>query len=424
MRVLAHGVGAVYELPLPLELYLGGAAAVVMLSFFVQAFSRRAEGRGGERPVLGPAAASTVITFLRAVAFVLLILTVVFAILEGGSGFVTTPLLFWVGLIIVTAALQSLAEGVWQTANAWSTIEDLLALKDAPPREIALKLWWLGPLLLYALFWFELVSGEGFDSLAVLIVLLSYTLFVIGFRRALASRWDELDPLSILFGFAGRVAPMRLDRNGLFYRGWLVRLVELNRMPLALFVAVFVLLGSTTFDNVRETVEWNDFVNSSGLASVPNRLVDSVALAFMAVPFLVAFGLAVVVARRWRNGSLLDVARHYAWSLIPIGVAYLLAHNMPLLITGLPQIATQIAEEFGIDLFGRYVPSPRLVWTLEIVIIVGGHVLGVACAHRIALALTADRTAAAKSHVALTVVMAVFTVVTLWLLSLPLVVPR
>jgi hypothetical protein len=421
MMVLAHGVGAVYELPVPLELYLGAAAAVVVLSFFVQVFSGR-DQRVRERSILGPDAATTLVTILRTLAFLGLILTVVFAILEGGSGFVTAPLLFWVGLIIVTAVLQSLFDGVWQTANAWDTIEDLLALKTVPSREVVLP-WWLGPLLLYGLFWFELVSGEGFDSLGVLIVLLSYTLFVIGLRRAAGDRWEELDPLSILFGFAGRVAPMRLNRDGLFYRGWLARLVELDRMPLALFVAVFVLLGSTTFDNVRETVEWNDFVTTSGLASVPSKLVDSAALALMAIPFLVAFGVAIFIARRWRSLAWLDLARHYAWSLIPIGVAYLLAHNMPLLITGLPQIVTQIAEEFGIDLFGRYVPSPKLVWTLEIVIIVGGHVLGVASAHRIALRSTADRIAAAKSHLALTVVMALFTVATLWLLSLPLVVP-
>jgi hypothetical protein len=421
MMVLAHGVGAVYELPVPLELYLGAAAAVVVLSFFVQVFSGR-DQRVRERSILGPDAATTLVTILRTLAFLGLILTVVFAILEGGSGFVTAPLLFWVGLIIVTALLQSLFDGVWQTANAWDTIEDLLALKTVPSREVVFS-WWFGPLLLYGLFWFELVSGEGFDSLGVLIVLLSYTLFVIGFRRAARERWDQIDPLSILFSFSGRVAPMRLGRDGLFYRGWLTRLTDANPIPLGLFAAVFVLLGSTTFDNVRETVEWNDFLTSTRLTAAPDKLVDSAALALMAIPFLAAFGIAIAVARRWHNIAWLDLARHYAWSLIPIGVAYLLAHNMPLLITGLPQIASQIAGEFGFELFGRYVPSPKLVWFLEIGLIVGGHVLGVASAHRIALGLTATRSAAAMSHVALTAVMALFTVATLWLLSLPLVVP-
>jgi hypothetical protein len=421
MMVLAHGVGAVYESPLPLELYLGGAAAAVVLSFFVTALGGRKE-KGPERVLLGPAVASAVVMLLRAVAFSGLIVTIVFAILEGGSGFLTAPLLFWVGLIIVTAVFQLLFDGVWQNANAWVTIEDLLALKNAPSRAIVFP-WWLGPLLLYGLFWFELVSGEGFDSLAVLIALLLYTLFVIAFRGAARERWDEIDPLWILFGFAGRVAPMRLDRDGLFYRGWLARLANTDPMPRGLFAAVFVLLGSTTFDNVRETVEWTDLVTSFDLRLVPDRVFDSVALALMAVPFLVAFGLAVWVARPWQNKGSQGIARRYAWSLIPIGVAYLLAHNMPLLMTGLPQIATQIAGEFGFEVFGRYAPSPRLVWFLEIGLIVGGHVLGVASAHRIALDLTADRAAAAKSHLALTAVMALFTVATLWLLSLPLVVP-
>ena len=420
MMVLAHGVGAVYESPLPLELYLGGAAAAVVLSFFITAFGGRKD-RPPERRLLGAAAASTMVMFLRTVAFLGLLVTIVFAIPEGGRGFVTAPLLFWVGLLIVTAVLQSLFDGVWQNANAWVTLEDLLALNSAAPRAIDFP-WWLGPLLVYGLFWFELVSGEGFDSLAVLIAILLYTLFVIGFRRAARERWDEVDPFWILFGFAGRVAPMRLDRDGLFYRGWLARLTDTDPMPPGLFAAIFILLGSTTFDNLRETVEWTDFVTVSGLTVIPDTIFDSVALALMALPFLIAFGLAIWVARRWQTKGSTQLIRRYAWSLIPIGIAYLLAHNMPLLITGLPQIATQIADEFGFEVLGRYVPSPRLVWFLEIGLIVGGHVLGVASAHRTALRLTENRAAAAKSHLALTAVMALFTVVTLWLLSLPLVV--
>ena len=42
--ILAHGVGSVYELPLPLPLYLGGAAGTVLLSFALRAFADRRPG--------------------------------------------------------------------------------------------------------------------------------------------------------------------------------------------------------------------------------------------------------------------------------------------------------------------------------------------------------------------------------------------
>ena len=80
--------------------------------------------------------------------------------------------------------------------------------------------------------------------------------------------------------------------------------------------------------------------------------------------------------------------------------------------------------EFGLDLFGRYLPSPQLVWFLEIVLIVGGHIIGVLAAHRIALRLAPSHGAAVKSHTVLTLLMSAFTIVTLYLLSLPLVVQQ
>jgi hypothetical protein len=77
---------------------------------------------------------------------------------------------------------------------------------------------------------------------------------------------------------------------------------------------------------------------------------------------------------------------------------------------------------FGtIDAFGGFFASPKLVWFLEIVLIVGGHILGVLAAHRIALRLGESHAAAMKSQYALTVLMSVFTITTLWLLAQPLV---
>lgn len=197
-------------------------------------------------------------------------------------------------------------------------------------------------------------------------------------------------------------------------------------MPAPLFGAIFVLLGATTLDNVRETMQWESFMQSSGLHALPEIVVDSAALLLGLLPFLLPFLGAIWVAQRlWGGqGDVLDVARRLGWSLIPIGVAYLLAHNMPLLITGFPQLFSQIGAEFGLDLFGRYVPSPKLVWFLEIALIVGGHVLGVLAAHRATVRLAPSHAAAVKSHVVLTILMSAFTIVTLYLLSLPLVVPQ
>jgi hypothetical protein len=122
--------------------------------------------------------------------------------------------------------------------------------------------------------------------------------------------------------------------------------------------------------------------------------------------------------------------RHFGWSLIPIGIAYLLAHNAPLFIVGIPQIIRSLADPFGFgwnllgagNTFEGYVPSPRLIWFVEIALIVGGHILGVLTAHRTALRLSDAPGRAVRSQYPLMALMTIYTVTTLWLLSQPLVV--
>lgn len=422
--LLAHGVGRVYESPLPVWLYLVGAAATVVISFVIRAVADRDPTEPEPRVILSSRGTGFVLGMFRIAGLATLGLLVLFAFLDPEPGLTVTPLLFWVLLIMGTLLVSSIVEGVWDRSNPWATIESFYRDEDAAPDAGDPFPWWVGPALLYALFWFELVSGRGFDPIPILVVIAAYTLFALTFRSRRGASWREADPLSILFGFASRTAPLAVDRQGrLTYRGAVAGLDEGRPMSPASFASVFVLLASTTLDNLRETLEWRRALEILGIEHADATLIDSVALLVLALPFLLTFVAAVSVSRRWLSErlSLWETARRFAWSLIPIGIAYVLAHNIPLLIIGIPELLDQILDGFGLDLFSRYVPSPRLVWFLEIVVVVGGHILGVLGAHRVGLRLTRSHQHAVKSHVALTILMSLFTVSTLWLLSLPLV---
>jgi hypothetical protein len=420
--ISAHGVGTVYELPLPLSLYLGGAAATVLASFAIRAVVERTL-RGTERVVAGPRAALVTVEIFRIAALVTLVLAVVFAIIEPQDGLTVAPLLFWIGLVVGTTIVSSIVSGLWERGNPWATIQNLYLLdrEDRPRNDPP---WWVGPLLVYGLFWFELVSGRGFEPGVILLVLLGYSVYTLGLRPARGWRAELSDPFAILFGFAGRVAPFKVDDRGILYRGPVAGLDEPAAMPVPLFAAVFVLLASTTLDNVRETVGWFDFLASSGLDELPDMLVGSLALLVFTLPFFIPFAVAVWVASRWfaDTVSWTEASRRFGWSLVPIGIAYVLAHNMPLLMTGLPLIINEIFDFTSRELIADYSPSPKLVWFLEIGLIVGGHIVGVLSAHRIALRMSGSHAGAVKSHTTLTLLMGVFTIGTLWLLSLPLVV--
>jgi hypothetical protein len=160
-------------------------------------------------------------------------------------------------------------------------------------------------------------------------------------------------------------------------------------------------------------------------------LVDSVALLAFAGLFFLPFLIAIAAARRplRHDIPLARLARHFGWSLVPIGTAYVLAHNVPLFITGIPQIVRGLSDPFErgwnllgtADAFESFFASPRLVWFLEIAVIVGGHILGVLAAHRAAVRLAESQRGAVRSQIALTVLMSLFTITTLWLLAQPLV---
>ncbi len=420
---VAHGVGRVYESPIPVSWYLAGAGLTVLASFFIRAFARR-ERPLPYREVGGTRAAAIIAGFSRVYLLVVFGLVVVFSVVYADSGGFGIPALaFWVCLVILPIVLFSIVGGLWPETSPWTTIEGFYRLEDeveSPTRKVP---WWLPPALIYAFFWFELVSGRGFEPLSILVVVVAYTVYYLSSHRAYGRDFSDAEPLGILFGFAQRIAPFRVKDGTVVYRGFVGGLDEADPMPKGLFAAVFVLLASTTLDNVRETVEWSNFLRATGLGGLDEKLVDSIALLAFALPFLLPFLGCAALARRWARDpvGLWDTARRFGWSLIPIGIAYVLAHNMPLLIIGVPSLAEQLAEGLGSDALGSYVASPQLVWILEIGLIVGGHVLGVLAAHRAGVRITGSHEGALKSHVALTLLMSFYTVSTLLLLSLPLV---
>lgn len=426
--LLAHGVGRVYESPIPVWLYGVGAGATVAASFLIRALSRDELRTRRARRLSGAGFARGAAVVLKIAGLVGLVLLLLSGALVEGRGLVLAPLLFWVALIVGLTALSAVVQGVWDRADPWRVLEQIYRTGDRPAPVAPPS--WLGPLLLYGLFWFELVSGFGFDSRVVAGVALGYTAYVLSLRGRFGDRWVDADPLAILFGFAGRAAPLELRADGLYYKGPIAALDRDEIMPLHLFASLFVLLGATTLDNIRETAAWGALLESARVDDLSPFVVDSASLIALGSVFLLLFAVAIAAAGRSMRADAATLRRRFAWSLVPIGIAYVLAHNAPLLMTGLPNLLREISDPFarGWNLLGTgnlleaYLPSPALVWGIEVVLIVGGHIIAVLVAHRMAVRAAPDHGAAFRSQIALTALMSVFTIGTLWLLSQPLVV--
>jgi hypothetical protein len=112
--------------------------------------------------------------------------------------------------------------------------------------------------------------------------------------------------------------------------------------------------------------------------------------------------------------------------LVPIALAYFIAHYFTLFVFQSQDIVRLASDPlgFGWNLFGTVQNqinfqafSPELIWIVQVVAIVVGHVLGLAYAHDRALELGRTRRESLLSQAPFLLLMVVLTVAGLWSLS-------
>ena len=118
------------------------------------------------------------------------------------------------------------------------------------------------------------------------------------------------------------------------------------------------------------------------------------------------------------------------WSLVPIAVAYHLAHYVSLLATTGQFIIPLASDPFGWgwNLFGTRrhavdlgIVSPAVYWYGAVALIVIGHVLAVIVAHVEATRRFASHRAALLSQLPMLVLMVAYTSLSLWIMAQPIV---
>jgi len=455
--VAAHAFGQRYDLPLPLDFFLAGGAAVVLLSFVVAVVILRPASDHAWQRVLPPvprwlrAAAESTIAALGVFLFLLVLIAGYFGNQESSENIATVLVwvLWWIGLMLVTALIGNIWphldpwSTIWRRARSWLGRPSQAPVEGCPP-------WgaWPAVAMYFVYAWLELASdfGEVPRDLALLVLFYS-----VGAWMAMAlfgeNRWRAgADPFSRIFGLFGSFAPfsrnpigqvtLRLPGAGL-----------LGNHPRALGEIAFVLLvlATVTFDGISETPPWSSAIDwlahSPSLRPVLLSLGDAGIDVLMTantlgllLTGLVFFAVFAVVCRLSAligggvSGS--QAMRAFALTFLPIAIAYPAAHYLSyLLLAG--QLAIPLASDplgWGWDLFGTRghtidlgVISMKTVWYIAVVAIVTGHVVSVTLAHIEALRLFPTRRAALLSQLPMLVLMVAFTSTSLWILSQPIV---
>jgi hypothetical protein len=401
-----------------------GAAGALVVSFAALTVfwpEPRLEGAvpaaaGGHAPGSAgrPGPAGIVLRVLGVAAFLVVLGAATFGddLVSRNLAPVAVYVAFWVGLTIVCA----LVADVWNAGlNPYLTLAAPLSPLDDRPYRLG---HWPAAAGLLAFVWLELVHPSRAEPRVIAALVVAYTAVVL----AGAARWGrpwlrEGEAFAAWFGLLGHIAPIGRDEDTgrLRLRPPLLGLARTVPRP-GTVALVVVALGSTGFDGLTRSSWWSDLVGArSATEAIPLATVGLLgAIGFVALVYLGAMRVASAMTGR-PTAVLADAFVH---SLVPIALAYAVAHYFSLLVLEGQAILALVSDPFnrGWDLFGTVdrsidytVVSPNTIAYVQVAAIVTGHVAGVVLAHDRALALF-PKAVATRSQYPLLVAMVAFTV--------------
>ncbi|MFN2419179.1 MAG: hypothetical protein ABR593_09680 [Candidatus Limnocylindria bacterium] len=472
--VAAHAIGGTFQLPVPLWLYLASAALAVAASFVITSLTARSTGGSqyATRP-MPEALAGVTRAALRVLGLAWWYGAIGVGFLVGDISPLPAVLLWigiWVGLPIVAVLLGNPWPSLSPFRTTFAALEwvarragaDRLDLGVRYPPSLAR---WPAVALLALGIWVELILPGGETAVTVAVLMTGYTILtlagILAFGQIAWLRHAEL--IEVELGWFGRISPLtRRSRSPALcagcdeacdpaqcldcpecsvaaedgerrpeWRSWVVGLTGAVRPAWSDAAFIVLVLAGVTYDGLRETSIGSPIFDAlyPPVASVLGTtspttflLVDTLQLGLVFGVFMAAFAVVATATRvlTRRETSLGALAGRYAVTLLPIAAGYLVAHYLTLVIQGAVWLPSLLLDPL-MSLAPQLDAIPVvLVWYLSVGAIVGGHVVGVILAHRLALQDAPAR--AALSGVPMVALMIGYTVLSLAIIAAPIVI--
>jgi hypothetical protein len=443
----AHGLVGKQDLPIPKYVFAWAAAAVLVISFVGLAVlwpkPRLEEPR--EKRVLRLPVQLEVLSGLIGIAIFAIVVYAGLAGVQTSTANLTPTVvyvLFWVGIPV----LSVLFGDVFRAFNPWLAIgrgtgwlvKRLGAGADPLPYPRRLGRW-PAAFGILAFAWVELAYTNKADPSTLSIMILGYTaLQIVGMSVYGTEAWSRNgDAFGVYFGLFARLSPLHWVRGELRRRAPLAGAPFLDPIP-GTVPLLCTMIGTTSFDGFSQGPLWTG-TNGLGI-QLQHRFLD---LGFNAeVALEIAFtigliGVVLIIGSAYRLGVIgmrsvgenhqaTELGRRFVHSLIPIALAYVIAHYCSLLLYQGQAIAYLASDPLGhgSDIFGTAdktidygVITANGVWYVQVIALVVGHACGLALAHDRALSTYRSARAATRSQYWMLVVMIGFTSLGLWLLS-------
>ena len=398
---LAHGIGGRLDLPVPVSYFVAAAAVVLIISFAVLSVmwpEPRLQDGPRHEPVGLRVRRSRLAATLGVVALLLVIgqmIPALFGLETDATRPTIAPVTVWVVFWLIVPFTGALI-GDWYTdLNPWRTLGMAFRVGATErPHFIARVGVWPAAVGFIAFVWLELVHPTSSSPVTLGVAALVYTLVLVGVMEVVGretglATFDVFTPYNRLIS---AISPLGRREDGrLIWRGWLRALAVVPQWPgLAFFVIVAI--GTVSYDGLTGTTWFRDTFGEFA-QSIPGStvlLLVSVAVVGLAY-FLASWAAARLGSGSWTAGQ---VASRFAHSLVPIALAYAVAHYLTLILFEGQQMISAISDPFalGWDFFGAadrkidfFITAAEPIWYAQVGVIVLGHVLGVVLAHDRAL---------------------------------------
>lgn len=464
-EVFLHGFGQRYDLPIPLAIYLFAAAGVVVLSF-VMVVLLAGERLGAEavahprRPLLGLEAAtnSAIPRLAGGLVGVTGLLAVIATAILGRQDPFRNPaeylvfVYFWAGAVILSGAIGNL----WSLINPFAAIHDGIArlVRLPAPRLLPAGVGIWPAIATYFLFaCLELTSGVASRPAILGWIAVFYTLVTLA-GMVIFGRDEYLtraEGFTVLFDVVARFAPIEVETDGTGRRRLWLRppgagLLRDDRPGWDRVLFIVLMLSTLAFDGILATPVFRSYQAAAapalaGAGGLALPILKTVGLALLTLVFLAAFVLVVRFVlwfgspqaaspfSRSAGVASAQAMSAFALTLVPIALVYNAAHNYTYVVLQSQGLVPLLADPFGLGWrllpTAGYRPSFALagaavVWYVQVVLIVVGHVIAVYLAHLRAGERFKSASRVLLSQYPMLLLMVVYTMTSLWILAQPI----
>ncbi|MTD47484.1 fenitrothion hydrolase [Conexibacter sp. W3-3-2] len=437
----AHGLVGRLDLPVPQWLFAWTAAVVLVVSFIGLSIGWSEPRLERERPagtkgVTLPTWPAATVGVLGIAVFVLVVVAGLFG--EQDPGRNIAPTLVYVAFWVAVPLLSLLLGDVFRVINPWRTTAKALGFPESrPDRPYPVRAGRLPAAATIVLFaWVELVAPFGDEPRVIAVLAIGYFAAQLwGMRRYGIATWsNQADGFAVAFSLIAAMAPLRWEGRRVTTQPLLAGLAAVAT-PRGTLAVLCVMIGTTSFDGASQGGLWTSFapdlgssIGDLGLGAETGRAsVDTLGIALCIALIIGLYRVAISGMASIRPGiDRAKLAERFAHSLVPIALAYLLAHYFSLLVFQGQALGFMVSDPLtnGSDYFGTATAgidlnavSTSVVWYVQVGALLLGHVAGLVLAHDRSLVIFRSHKDAVRSQYWMLAVMVGYTCLGLWLLS-------